>query len=95
MIDISKYEGHTEGPWRPYKLSGQMWYTIGNLQVDWKEPDKQLIADAPLLLEEVKRLREIEWEWSVMWASLENLNLVADIRENMALHGFVFMGEEE
>ncbi len=44
---------------------------------------------------EVKRLREIEQEWLMMWASLEELNLVADVRENMALHGFAFMEGEE
>tara|TARA_A100001201_G_scaffold53769_1_gene52639 strand:- start:409 stop:621 length:213 start_codon:yes stop_codon:yes gene_type:complete len=32
---------------------------------------------------EVKRLREIEEEWLLMWATLEKLNLDAHVRENM------------
>ena len=55
----------------------------------------KLIADAPLLFAEVKRLSEIEQEWLIMWATLEELNLVADVRENMALHGFVFPTDED
>lgn len=47
MIDTDKYEGHTPAPWD--KLSE--YCPVGSI-------DKQLIADAPLLLEEVKRLRE-------------------------------------
>ena len=47
MIDTNKYEGHTPAPWD--KLSE--YCPVGSI-------DKQLIADAPLLLEEVKRLRE-------------------------------------
>ena len=52
-----KHEGHTEGPCKPTILTNMMW-TVGNLSVEWQEADKLLIADATLLLEEVKRLRE-------------------------------------
>ena len=52
MIDTDKYEGHTEG--KAWKWEG--WY--GDILVKFTHADKQLIADAPLLLEEVKRLRE-------------------------------------
>jgi hypothetical protein len=55
MIDTDKYEGHTEAPWD--KLSE--YCPVGSI-------DKQLIADAPLLLEEVKRLREqikLAYDW--------------------------------
>jgi len=49
MIDTDKYEGHTPVvAWR-MALSA-----IGNTN----KADARLIADAPLLLEEVKRLRE-------------------------------------
>ncbi len=51
MIDTDKYEGHTPAPWDGI-LSG--YFTIEQL----KEIDKTLMQDAPLLLEEVKRLRE-------------------------------------
>jgi|TARA_R100001463_G_scaffold29157_2_gene66459 hypothetical protein len=47
MIDTGKYTGHTPAPWD--KLSE--YCPVGSI-------DKQLIADAPLLLAEVKRLRE-------------------------------------
>ena len=47
------------------------------------------------LLRENERLSEIEQEWLVMWATLEELNLVADVRKNMTLHGFVFPTDED
>ena len=43
---------------------------------------------------ELDRLREIEEEWLLMWATLEDLNLVADVRKNMTEHGFVFPTDE-
>ena len=65
MIDTDKYEGHTEGPWE-FKHINSNWYRcdeIGEIHMEdiaIKEAsaNAQLIADAPLLLEEVKRLRE-------------------------------------
>jgi len=50
MIDTDKYEGHTEGVWDLHSM-GDGW-TIGQL----KKIDRTLMQDAPLLLEEVKRL---------------------------------------
>jgi|TARA_R110000744_G_scaffold9550_4_gene30444 hypothetical protein len=35
------------------------------------------------LVTEVKNLREIFDEWSMMWAILEELNLAADVRDKM------------
>ena len=73
MIDIHKYEGHTEGPWKWDKwgvLQGEdavLWCNFTEPDPDWQlnnsaihvsEADEELIADAPLLLAEVKRLRE-------------------------------------
>ena len=61
MIDTDKYEGHTQGHWATTTRKGT-WvvYTQDNGDVatmnDYE--DAKLIADAPLLLEEVKRLRE-------------------------------------
>ena len=51
MIDTDKYEGHTSAPWDGI-LSG--YFTIEQL----KTVDKTLMQDAPLLLEEVMRLRD-------------------------------------
>ena len=51
MIDTDKYEGHTDG-------SGWIWEAFWDKElVKFGKTDRQLIADAPLLLEEVKRLR--------------------------------------
>tara|TARA_A100000164_G_scaffold376939_2_gene415037 strand:+ start:1633 stop:1893 length:261 start_codon:yes stop_codon:yes gene_type:complete len=52
MIDTDKYEGHTEDEetWSKYAN----WATARYL----RDADEQLIADAPLLLEEVKRLQK-------------------------------------
>ena len=73
MIDTDKYEGHTEGPWIMGKdgkydryialepdddyYEGETWVGITNGERDLRESDAQLIADAPLLLAEVKTLR--------------------------------------
>jgi len=78
MIDTDKYEGHSPAPWT---LSEEYAYELfvyagdtrlakmdGNMKNDANE---QLIADAPLLLEEVKRLRE------------GILNVMAGIYDNM------------
>lgn len=61
MIDTDKYEGHTQGHWAKTTRKGT-WvvYTQDNGDVatmnDYE--DAKLIAVAPLLLEEVKRLRK-------------------------------------
>ena len=65
MIDTNKYEGHTPAPWT---LSEEYAYELfvyagdvrlakidGNMM---NEANAQLMADAPLLLAEVKRLRD-------------------------------------
>jgi hypothetical protein len=66
MIDTSRYEGHTEGLW-VFKHINSNWYRcdkIGEIHMEdiaIKEAsaNAQLIADAPLLLAEVERLRSI------------------------------------
>tara|TARA_R100000995_G_C3418888_1_gene92932 strand:- start:240 stop:566 length:327 start_codon:yes stop_codon:yes gene_type:complete len=63
MIDTDKYEGHTEGPWIT-KVNQQVYDKDNNpiatveyfAQENHSHYNKVLIADAPLLLEEVKRL---------------------------------------
>ena len=71
MIDTDKYKGHTEGQWYAEEeeveegkawtvRGGEHWVVMesdGCLRIDWKKEDALLAADAPLLLEEVKRLR--------------------------------------
>ena len=62
MIDTNKYEGHTEGFWC-WKDGNIVRKAIGNTPLTddaglYLIADKHLIADAPLLLAEVKRLRK-------------------------------------
>ena len=67
MIDTDKYEGHSKGPWYwdgnlcndeySDKHGVEQW-TVLDWELGVGDADKQLIADAPLLLAEVKRLRE-------------------------------------
>ena len=71
MIDTDKYEGHTEGPWKHmYQAWGGVDYIMsphegcvaridnGDKSSVENRADALLVADAPLLLAEVKRLRE-------------------------------------
>ena len=75
MIDTDKYEGHTEGPWiLSEEYAYELFVYAGDVRLakmDGNAPlhtnehgnpedvNAQLIADAPLLLAEVKRLRFI------------------------------------
>lgn len=71
MIDTDKYEGHTPAPWFPPDFGGEglldnKGRVMALLVYDEEEPqtsdewlaNAQLMADAPLLLAEVKRLRD-------------------------------------
>lgn len=66
MIDTDKYTGHTKGPWRVENGSihaeADWWSGAGDMiffsKRHGQDANSQLVADAPLLLEEVKRLLE-------------------------------------
>ena len=66
MIDTDKYEGHTPAPWKWIIDDRDTYLSCFDNDV---EADENLIADAPLLLAEVKRLHDeldkqmeyIEW----------------------------------
>jgi hypothetical protein len=73
MIDTDKYEGHTPAPWELIEREGTglfnlvMWrreekkavaYAYNSGKYTYEYPNAQLIADAPLLLAEVKRLQK-------------------------------------
>jgi len=70
MIDTDKYEGHTPEAWSvdeddPYRVIDVQECTIARTDFidieeerSWQLVNAQLIADAPLLLAEVLRLRE-------------------------------------
>ena len=100
MIDTDKYEGHTQGHWATTTRKGT-WvvYTQDNGDVatmnDYE--DAKLIADAPLLLEEVKRLREAIEGYKAIWDYLDPKGYAWEEEEFVALlkeHGFE-VGEEE
>ena len=65
QLNLDKYEGHTEGEWilnRSEANPTEFLLKCGDVTITWLEPseaDAQLIADAPLLLAEVKRLRAL------------------------------------
>jgi hypothetical protein len=66
MIDTDKYEGHTPTPWR-LTPEGHMTVICKN------HATAALVVDAPLLLEEVKRLREVILDFSMpMWNYLNS-----------------------
>ena len=70
MIDTDKYEGHTPAPWnirddimilgghRGFDYIAQVGFEEDYNDIPEIRKNAQLIADAPLLLAEVKRLRE-------------------------------------
>jgi len=54
MIDTDKYEGHTPADeWESHLIDA-----LFETEFPMTYADNQLMADAPLLLEEVKRLRD-------------------------------------
>ena len=63
MIDTDKYEGHIQGEWRDTRHEGALAHHIyaGDKFICTVSPNEataNLVTDAPLFLEEVKRLRE-------------------------------------
>jgi len=79
MIDTDKYEGHTEGPWESWSdyimKKGNSWQEpIAEMDFNFKEADAKLIAHAPLLLAEVKRLRKYAELVAVIEVIYENNN---------------------
>ena len=65
MIDTDKYTGHTEGPWCYYHSNQfieteegiHLFTNCGDIDDPAYDANSELVADAPLLLAEVKRLR--------------------------------------
>ena len=80
MIDTDKYEGHTENwyvDWPMATDEGDV--IIGTKSIGrFKRPDAQLIADAPLLLAEVKRLRQEIKDYDACLQNLWDNELIPD-----------------
>ena len=76
MIDTDKYEGHTPAPWMID--DNNICDTYGNVVLRYHYAETTanhtLMADAPLLLEEVKRLREQLGKYTqfVLWVEEEH-----------------------
>jgi len=86
MIDTDKYEGHTPAPWK-WIIDDKDTY-LSCFDNDIKA-DENLIADAPLLLQEVKRLREendmlseaVKEDNDILKKHIETLEKVKRLRE--------------
>ena len=90
MIDTSEYEGHTPiGFWQvvgqgepedngEYSQQIPYWMAFSKFAKGDSRADRKLIQDAPLLLEEVERLREALYEI----AKTEFFSYLKDVRPN-------------
>ena len=72
MIDTDKYEGHIQGEWRDTIHEGAKAHHINAEDVKIctvfpNEATANLVTDAPLLLAEVRRLRESDERWQTHW----------------------------
>ena len=70
MIDTDKYEGHTPGPWKNFKVIDKE--TNDKFIQRGFHADLDLMIDAPLLLEEVKRL---QYSYDMAVKQLQNTRL--------------------
>lgn len=110
MIDTDKYEGHTEGKWMLGEYKGRpsisavedvetpTWVrSIARGLNPSQTADHALLLDAPLLLAEVKRLREDIEGYKAIWNYLDPKGYAWEEEAFVALlkeHGFE-TGEEE
>ena len=83
MIDTDKYEGHSVGKWRVRTRKGP--FTVKDCLGDEVAAvndyaDAQLIADAPLLLAEVLRLRKKLFE-AELWVNNDSYTFENDMKE--------------
>jgi len=76
MIDTDKYEGHTSD-WKWIDINEQDDFYLhsehGDI-INHDTPDGKLAQDAPLLLEEVKRLQGYEREHKELWDIIANFS---------------------
>ena len=83
MIDTDKYEGHSEGEWKVGARKGAMTVRDSNgeeIAATNSYPNARIMADAPLLLEEVNRLREAI---KVATMDLEEPNMHEETRKDL------------
>ena len=101
MIDTDKYEGHTEGEWLVVEagISRVMVYT-NDKDFSMASANRNLIADAPLLLEEVKQLQKYSNVLEKLMGSLDSRDegdwiLLEYIDELMKEEGIARWSEEK
>ena len=72
MIDTDKYEGHLAGKRQTWAWS--KWMLKNAETIEQFDATSALLNDAPLLLEEVKRLREqlVRYTQFVLWVEEEH-----------------------
>ena len=93
MIDTDQYEGHT-----PTEEWGDIVYADGYLPIFLDDDvyatdlDRQLMADAPLLFEEVKRLRELLVEAAHCIHEMEGMAYADADPDDFAKHAMEFRG---
>jgi cellobiose-specific phosphotransferase system component IIB len=107
MIDIDKYEGHTEGEWEydsatihaTAKGGNEIiaeypcWnYNKDQLITKEEEANLRLMADAPLLLQEVKRLQEALKEAVIVVKEMENMAYADAYNPTILNHALEFIG---
>ena len=104
MIDTDKYKGHTPAPWEwviPEWGDDHIHDSEGNLiaqvtNIDEMQMNAQLIADAPKLLAEVKRLRKDIEGLQAIWNYLDPKGYAWEEEEFVAiLKEYGFYGEGE
>ena len=79
MIDTDKYEGHYKGSWAN-QYGDVVKLVYPNESSPSLNADQRLIIDAPLLLEEVKRLREAI---KIATTDLEEPNMHEETRKDL------------
>ena len=96
MIDTDKYEGHTEGPWEWWndyiRNTSENELYIAKMEYDYTSANAQLMADAPLLLEEVKRLQEALKEAVIVVKEMENMAYADAHNPTILNHALEFIG---
>jgi len=85
MIDTDKYEGHSEGEWKVGARKGAMTVRDSNgeeIAATNSYSNARIMADAPLLLEEVKQIHEIlreAFSIEAKHSGAEYLNMIARV----------------
>jgi|TARA_R100000479_G_scaffold175385_1_gene126296 hypothetical protein len=113
MIDTDKYEGHTPAPWDwdgtiltnheaihwDYGTKGVDIVDICGTMSMTQEPDLQLVADAPLLLEQIKKMQEdtlkVVSDWFDVYGGDENEWRKLEQALRLPLTPLSWEGEEE